>query len=65
MAIKQKKCKPYTMSLDIELMDKLDEFCEKERRSRTSAVELAVERYLKAEGVIKEGDNNGQDSSSI
>lgn len=54
-----KNYKSITLSFDAELLKKLDAYCEKERRTRSSAFELAVEKYLKNEGFIKEDDNNG------
>jgi len=46
MALKTKNRKTYTLSLDVDLMEELDAFCDKERRTRSSAIELAVEMYL-------------------
>lgn len=57
MARKQKKKKVFTLSFDSELMERLDVFCEKERRTRSSAMEIAVERYLEQENREKENVN--------
>ena len=46
MALKAKNRKTYTLSLDVDLMEELDSYCDKERRTRSSAIELAVEMYL-------------------
>ena len=46
MANKPKNNKTYTLSLDADLIKTLDKICEKERRTRSSAIELAVEMYI-------------------
>jgi hypothetical protein len=37
-------------------MDLLEKYCERDRRTKSSAIELAIEKYLVAEGFIKEGE---------
>ena len=38
--------KAFTLSLDRTLIDHLDKYCEKERRTRSSAIEIAIEEYI-------------------
>ena len=56
MARKPKNSKIVTLSLDCDLMDLLEKYCERDRRTKSSAIELAIEKYLIAEGFIKEGE---------
>jgi len=56
MANRQKNNKTYTLSLDADLMKELDELCREERRTRSSAVELGVELYIRRSKMLKEGD---------
>lgn len=60
-----KNYKNITLSFDADLLKRLDAYCDKERRTRSSAFELAVEKYLEREGFIKEDDKNGKNNSSI
>ena len=57
MARKPKNKKVFTLSLDSDLMEELDILCEKERRTRSSAIELAVEMYLDKTDREKENVN--------
>ena len=46
MARKPKNSKIVTLSLDCDLMDLLEKYCERDRRTKSSAIELAIEKYL-------------------
>lgn len=57
MANKQKiNNKSYTLSLDANLIEALDELSESQKRTRSSEVEVAIEKHLSDAGYNKEGD---------
>lgn len=52
---KVKDSTPMSLSIDSEVLKKLEAFCEKERRSKTSAIELAILHYLEDSGFEDDG----------
>lgn len=53
---KTKEKRSITVALDSFLLDQLELLCERDRRTKTSAIEIAIENYLIKEGLIeKEG----------
>ena len=65
MAQKQKNNKNLTISINADLIENLDAFCEKELRTKSSVMELALRKYLQGEGFLKEDKINGKNSSGI
>lgn len=39
--------KPITITIDTEVLRQLEQLCEEDKRTKSSAVELALEKYLK------------------
>jgi len=50
---KPKNGKQISMTIDSDILENLDSYCELERRSRTSAIELAIVYYLEHVGFTK------------
>lgn len=65
MAQKQKNNKNLTISINADLIENLDAFCEHELRTKSSVIEIALRKYLKGEGFLKEEMSNGKNNSSI
>ena len=57
MANRQKNNNSYTLSLDADLIRELVKICLEERRTRSSAIELAVEMYIERAKKVKEATN--------
>lgn len=47
--------KTISLSIDSDILLKLDDFCEQDRRSRSSAIEIAIERYFDSIGFDGKG----------
>lgn len=47
--------KTISLSIDSDILLKLDDFCDRDRRSRSSAIEIAIEKYLESIGFDNKG----------
>jgi len=52
-----KESRVVSFNLDVDIIERLSNFCEKERRTKTSAVELAITEYL--DNHFKDEDKEG------
>lgn len=46
MPEKDKKRKHVTFNMDVDMIEKLEEYCKKEKRTKSAAIELALELLL-------------------
>ena len=44
---KRRNAKHITVNIDIDVLKELENFCKQEKRTKSSAIELAIEEYLK------------------